>query len=347
MESQRDWDVFISHCGVDTKRGFSAWLNRELNRVAFTCFFDERSLQSGDQAWAKIKGSLSAAKVVVVVLSQHFFESKHCLRELHQCRVQGKTMVPIFFDIGPDQCSTEALRKGIPGLPWDGSEGDWDGVDWEEDVKWIKGITGLRLEALDGFQDTCIVRTVQDVARLLERPAVDTMQKVDLTPFGRNAGFVGRGEELATLKKLLGEHGKAFVTGIGGIGKTQLLLEYVHRHRGCFAKVLWIDGASQSRLVNFLDLAEHLGVRLEAGSEAGAENCRRVKAALERAEAPCLLVIDNVDDEVGLWDVLPRHGLCQVKVPRHLDAPYARTESRARTEHGTGLASRFCLSFVC
>jgi hypothetical protein len=232
---------------------------------------------------------------------------------LHLCRVLEKRVVPVFFDINPDECGPADLAARIPPLPWAGGSEDCDGIGWEEDVQWIKDITGLRLEALDGFWDTCVDKTIQDVARLLRRPAVDILKKVDLTPSGRNARFVGRGDELERLEKLLGEVGKAFVTGMGGIGKTQLLLEYVYRHKGCYAKILWIDGTLQSRLANSLALAKHVGVELEKeGADAEAENIRRIKDALERAEAPYLLVLDNVDEEEGLWNMLPNGGICHV-----------------------------------
>lgn len=316
MLNQESLDVFISHHGGDTKRGFGAWLLRELKRVMFTCFFDKRSLLSGDPSWTTITRELTHAKVVVVVLSRHFFTSKYCLHELHQCRLQGKKVVPIFFDITPDECQPSAVRDRdkVPSTPWDGQSEDWDGSEWEEDMAWIKSITGLRLEALDGFWDTCVDKTVQDVARLLRRPVVDLLTKVDTTPFSKNAGFVGRETELKELEKMLREHGKAFVTGLGGMGKTQVLLEFVNRHKGRFAKVLWMDGARQTRLANFFGLAKHVGISLEKeGVAAEAENIGEVKEALERAEVPYLLVIDNVDDEVGIWDMLPRDGLCQVR----------------------------------
>jgi hypothetical protein len=306
-------DVFLSHHGVDTKRGFASWLRRDLERRMFTCFFDEHSLQRADSSWARISEALLSCKLVVIVLSKGFFESKWCLRELHMCRVLEKVVVPIFFDIKPDECGPTALASRVPPLPWDGGSGDWDGFGWEEDVQWIKGIVGLRLEALDGFWDTCIDKAIQDVARLLGRPAVDVLVKVDMTPFGHNAGFVGRTEELKGLEDTLARDGKAFITGIGGMGKTQLLLEFVNRHRGRYAKLLWIDGALQNREANLICLAGHLGIELEKeGTAAQAENIRKVKGALERAEAPYMLVLDNVDDATGLLSMLPRHGLCQV-----------------------------------
>eukprot|EP00243_Klebsormidium_subtile_P008882 TRINITY_DN431_c0_g1_i14.p1 TRINITY_DN431_c0_g1~~TRINITY_DN431_c0_g1_i14.p1 ORF type:complete len:767 (+),score=194.19 TRINITY_DN431_c0_g1_i14:430-2730(+) len=318
--SQGFEDVFVSHRGLDTKRGFASWLRRDLERRLFTCFLDERSLRRGDDSWPTIMEALSSSKLVVIVLSKGFFESKWCLRELHLCRALGKKVVPVFFDVSPDECGPADLAANIPPLPWAGGSGDWDGVGWEEDVQWIKGITGLRLEALDGFWDTCIDEIIQDVARLLGRPAVDLLTKVDTTPFGRNKGFVGRGEELVSLEEIMREDGMAFVTGIGGMGKTQLLLEYVNRHRGRYAKVLWIDGTSQTREANFIGLAEHLGVQLEKeGVDALAANIRKVKDALERAEAPYLLVMDNVDEEEGLWDMLPNVGICQVLVSTRLN----------------------------
>jgi hypothetical protein len=66
---------------------------------------------------------------------------------------------------------------------------------------------------------------------LLGRPALDRGYRVDMTPFPRNIGFLGRDAEIAEMQKFLEKDGRAFVTGIGGmpVGKTQLLLEYVYR----------------------------------------------------------------------------------------------------------------------
>lgn len=36
--------------------------------------------------------------------------------------------------------------------------------------------------------------------------------------------------------------------GLGGIGKTQLALEFAHRHRGDFSSIFWLNGSSVSNL---------------------------------------------------------------------------------------------------
>jgi hypothetical protein len=58
----------------------------------------------------------------------------------------------------------------------------------------------------------------------------------------RNRTFVGRAAELDMLTKLLGDHRSATVvpTGVAGIGKTQLVLEWVHQHRQEYAMVAWL-----------------------------------------------------------------------------------------------------------
>src|SRR6516162_10375305 len=72
-----------------------------------------------------------------------------------------------------------------------------------------------------------------------------------VVPFPRNADFVGRDDDLARLRASLSGSGAgpvgirpAGLTGMGGIGKTQLAVEYVHRHRQDYTDgVIWIDAA--------------------------------------------------------------------------------------------------------
>ena len=70
-------------------------------------------------------------------------------------------------------------------------------------------------------------------------------------PFPRNGEFVGRDGDLTRLHASLSEPGSgpvgirpAGLTGMGGIGKTQLVVEYVYRHRDDYPEgIFWIDAA--------------------------------------------------------------------------------------------------------
>lgn len=76
------------------------------------------------------------------------------------------------------------------------------------------------------------------------------MELVFTVPFGRNMDFVGREEALRKIDEILAgnlgqEHRLVALTGMGGIGKTQLAVEYCYRHRGDFSGgILWINAAS-------------------------------------------------------------------------------------------------------
>ena len=70
-------------------------------------------------------------------------------------------------------------------------------------------------------------------------------------PFPRNGEFVGRDGDLKRLHASLSGPGSgpvgirpAGLTGMGGIGKTQLVVEYVYRHRDDYPDgIFWIDAA--------------------------------------------------------------------------------------------------------
>jgi hypothetical protein len=178
----------------------------------------------------------------------------------------------------------------------------------------VAGRTGLRLEALDNSWDKCIDETINDVARILGRPALDRGSSVNMTPYPRNANFVGREEDFANMQRLLDKDGRLFVTGMGGMGKTQLVLEYVCRNKGRFAKVLWVDASGPGRDKNYISLAQYLGVQLaEGGPDQDEHNIRQVRNGLEKSDVPCLLVFDSLEEEEGLKDLVPRDGLCQVR----------------------------------
>ena len=80
----------------------------------------------------------------------------------------------------------------------------------------------------------------------------------------RNPAFAGREEQLARIRQALaGEGGRAAVQalhGMGGVGKTQLAIEYAHRHSGDYDVTWWLDSENTTLMTQqYADLAEHLG----------------------------------------------------------------------------------------
>ncbi|MFE3554930.1 FxSxx-COOH system tetratricopeptide repeat protein [Streptomyces sp. NPDC059193] len=130
----------------------------------------------------------------------------------------------------------------------------------------------------------------------------------------RNPGFTGRATVLERMRDQLGG-GLAVVLpqpqalyGLGGVGKTQLALEYAHRFMADYDLVWWIPAEQTDDVV--AALAE-LAVRLGAGS--GQDMAADVQEAIDllrRGEpsARWLLVFDNADDPEDLTRFLPPGG---------------------------------------
>ncbi|HEY7144252.1 MAG TPA: FxSxx-COOH system tetratricopeptide repeat protein [Streptosporangiaceae bacterium] len=125
----------------------------------------------------------------------------------------------------------------------------------------------------------------------------------------RNADFTGRGAMLELLRDKLAGTGMAVVVpqalyGLGGVGKTQLALEYAHRFMADYDLVWWVPSERAEETIGALaELARKMGLKVGDNVSEAAE------AALEelrRDTSPhWLLIFDNADDPKQLEPYLP------------------------------------------
>ncbi len=138
-------------------------------------------------------------------------------------------------------------------------------------------------------------------------------EQVWLVPYPRNPLFTGREELLRRLFDFLRAQSESVVPqilavcGLGGIGKTQIALEYAYRFQGEYQAVLWARGETAETLItDFVAIAE----RLELPGRDHQERWRIVEAFKDwLASTPnWLLIVDNVEDLTMLSDFLPSRG---------------------------------------
>jgi hypothetical protein len=134
-------------------------------------------------------------------------------------------------------------------------------------------------------------------------------------PFHPNPFFTGRDLVLAELQTRLQAPDTAtrrvVLTGLGGIGKTSVAVEYVYRRHADYDLVWCVNGEQPaSLLADLAALAGQLGLAADAPQETQVASLR---AWLERHQR-WLLVLDNVDDPQQVVDLLPRSATGQVVV---------------------------------
>jgi tetratricopeptide (TPR) repeat protein len=185
----------------------------------------------------------------------------------------------------------------------------------EEDAAYcLLGICGIHMPLIYGEgRQNALERLQREVSLYLQPPPAVPRTGHWIVPFQRNPRFTGRKLELTRLEEmLLGKHrtSKLAVTGLGGVGKTQLVLELLYRiaenQRLC--SIIWISAVSMESLhQSYLDTARQLGIPGLDDAEVDAK--RLVQEFLAKDDAgQWLLVFDNADDiEMWMEDLGPGH----------------------------------------
>jgi tetratricopeptide (TPR) repeat protein/transcriptional regulator with XRE-family HTH domain len=146
--------------------------------------------------------------------------------------------------------------------------------------------------------------------RQLLEASLTTLAPPWLVPLPRNPFFTGREEILAALHAQMGVEQVVALTqscalhGLGGIGKTQIALEYAYRYALEYSAVFWIGTETlESIFSSLLQIAEVLEL-----PERDDREQERVVAAVQRwltTHQQWLLIWDNIEDLTLLARFLP------------------------------------------
>jgi tetratricopeptide (TPR) repeat protein len=128
-------------------------------------------------------------------------------------------------------------------------------------------------------------------------------------PYASNPNFTGRGTLLGGLQAgLTREPGMVhpqLIAGTGGVGKTQLAVEYAWAHRAGYDAVWWVGAETTAGLQgDYAALAPQVGLGQDANQDT---MVAAVRAWLED-NPRWLMIFDNADDPQAIIPLLPRAG---------------------------------------
>ena len=110
------------------------------------------------------------------------------------------------------------------------------------------------------------------------------------------ANFIGRAEELSEIHETLKHNQLIFLSGLGGLGKTELAKKYAAQHREEYDTIIFcrydtsiVDLVANEIIVNGLEQEE----------DESAENffARKLSVMKKNLDARCLIIVDNLDTD--------------------------------------------------
>ncbi|MGW6459438.1 FxSxx-COOH system tetratricopeptide repeat protein, partial [Streptomyces sp. NPDC055078] len=127
----------------------------------------------------------------------------------------------------------------------------------------------------------------------------------------RNRNFTGREALLEQLRDRLGGGITAVLPealhGMGGVGKSQIAIEYVYLHSRDYRLIWWIPAEQENQIVQaFIELGEQMG--LQAGSEISAVPAVLNALRIGEPYSDWLLVFDNAEDPKDVRKYFPSDG---------------------------------------
>ncbi len=144
-------------------------------------------------------------------------------------------------------------------------------------------------------------------------------------PHRRNTFFTGREQILEYLNSVFisGNETPSIqihaISGLGGIGKTQIASEYAYRYRDHYQALFWIDASSRDALnTEFMLLAGLLNLSEQQETDQDIV-IRAVKRWLS-VHSNWLLILDNVDDPEMIISFLPTNVTGDVLITTRLQA---------------------------
>jgi len=285
--SDKTW--FVSHAGAD--RAWAEWIAWQLLDAGFEVELDCWDWGAGDSFIAKMNTALERSRMLALYSPAYFEPERFTTMEWEAMLAMREKITPVrIADVTPPPVLSPLIAPDLFGLD--------DDTAREALLRAINGPS--RPSVAPGRPPGMLSRIGGTGPRL-----PGSLPRVRNLP-ARNAAFTGRDSLLVHLREALASGQRVTVQalyGRGGVGKTQLALEYAYRFAGEYESAWWIAAEDPALIPGQL---AGLAARMNLVPP-GAPPATAVELLLGElgAMSRWLLVFDNAEDPAALAPFLP------------------------------------------
>ncbi len=336
--------VFLSHSSKD--KDFVRELYRLLTRDGVSCFFDRESIGWGENWVRALERALDECEFVVFILSPEFCNSEWAEVERTNIIADSRTrkVRPLMLRPCMDLPTFPRFLLHVQAIDVSTSE------NFEKNYPRIcqeLGGTPQPNELKPGSLGTSALRADVILADRTKLPPVCPLPDRHRMPY-RSLGekFIGRVDSIWKLHDCLFRDGttilagEAVVVGTGGLGKTQLAIEYAHRFGSAYSGgVFWVD-ADEGLSTLIAQVGEAAGIEVDNKANE-AKQVEQIWHGLSRLPGASLIILDNFPENVPLQPYLPVSGkIHTIITTRRQDLDHASVRlNTLTTEEGIRLLS--------
>ncbi len=292
--------IFISHSWADKE--LVRRLETELKTAGAEVWVDHAEVRAGDSLPKEISDALAWCDTVLLVWSRDAAQS-HWVELEWACAVAlRKLIIPCRAD-----------KTGLPALLSNLLYIDFSSVS--------QGMSQLREVVLSAQKPVAQTPATpaERLARFLRFQVSGELPAIWNVHLHRNPNFTGRAELFAELRAALTKDKTAALTqaqaihGLGGVGKTQLALEYAYRFAAEFQIVWWLRAEEAATLA--ADFAA-LATALELPEKEAQDQTAIIQAVRQWLDhhTGWLLIFDNAQQPQDLLPYLPQSMSGQVLI---------------------------------
>jgi tetratricopeptide (TPR) repeat protein len=281
-------DVFISYASADTQ--WAKWIAGVLEHNGFSVFVGAWDLRPGDDFVIKANEAIREADVFMPILSDAYTNSVYCKAEFSAALNEKISKELKLIPVRVTDTAPTGLLASIIYIDLYGS------IDETEAERRL-------LNALDKREIARKSPQYPGEARSDETEYPGGLPINNLPP--RNRYFTGRNQNLDKIPMVFKDNNFIQVTGLGGIGKTQLALEYAYRYGERYTSIIWFVSAVNETTIfsSFVALCKKVGVDLPNDySEPDVQ--KSAKEWLEHSDG-WLLILDDLELYETVMPYLP------------------------------------------